>query len=193
VILLVDAQTIGVLVTATSVTVAAIYYIFTLRINRNTQELALKAQQQNLETRRIGLVDSIITRTFDEGMMRNFFELLRYEWSDYGDFERKYGSENNIDGAAKRFGMWHSLNAVGGMLRNGVLTAEDCYDAGIHLYPIYTWAKYKPILEENRRRYNGKDYLKNLEFFSDEMLRVVKEKDPTYVFPETLDKYVPDK
>jgi endonuclease IV len=41
---MVDAQTVGVLVTAASLTVAAIYYIFTLRIN-------MKTQQQTLETR----------------------------------------------------------------------------------------------------------------------------------------------
>jgi hypothetical protein len=40
------------MVAATGVLVAAGYYIFTLRINMRTQELALKAQQQNLETRR---------------------------------------------------------------------------------------------------------------------------------------------
>jgi hypothetical protein len=69
---MVDAQTIGVLMTAASVTVAAVYYMFTLRMNMRTQELALKAQQQNLETRRIGLVDNIITRTWDEGSVRNY-------------------------------------------------------------------------------------------------------------------------
>ena len=36
---MVDAQTIGVLVAAVSVSVAAIYYMFTLRINMRTQEL----------------------------------------------------------------------------------------------------------------------------------------------------------
>jgi len=189
---MVDAQTVGVLVTAASVTVAAIYYIFTLRMNRKTQELALKTQQQNLETRRLGLVDSIITRTYDEGFMRNVLELLRYEWTDYGDFEKKYGSENNVEAAAKRFGMWLSLNAVGGMLRNGVLSTEDCYDAGLHGL-LMLWVKYKPIIEEVRRRYWGKDYLKDYEFLSNEMMRVMKEKDPSFVFPETLDKYVPDK
>jgi hypothetical protein len=48
---MIDAQTVGVLATAASVTVAAVYYIFTLRINMKTQELALKNQQQTLETR----------------------------------------------------------------------------------------------------------------------------------------------
>jgi hypothetical protein len=53
--MMVDVQTIGVLVTAANVTVAAIYYIFTLRMNMRTQELSLKAQQQNLETARAWL------------------------------------------------------------------------------------------------------------------------------------------
>jgi len=78
------------------------------------------------------------------------------------------------------------------MLRDGVLEADDCYDAGMYNFPVYIWTKYRPIIEENRKRYNGKDYLKNLEFFSDEMMRVMKERDPSYVFPETLDKYVPN-
>ncbi|MGD0804553.1 MAG: hypothetical protein ABSA11_10840 [Candidatus Bathyarchaeia archaeon] len=49
---MVDAQTIGVLVTAASVTVAAIYYIFTLRINQRN----LKA---NLETRQAQFMNQI--------------------------------------------------------------------------------------------------------------------------------------
>jgi len=47
---LVDVQTIGVLVTAASVSVAAIYYAFTLRINLKNQELSLKTQELALKT-----------------------------------------------------------------------------------------------------------------------------------------------
>ena len=59
--------------------------------------------------------------------------------------------------------------------------------------PIFLWEKYRPIIEENRRRYTGQYYLKDLEYLAGEMLRVVKERDPSYTVPETLDKYVPDK
>jgi hypothetical protein len=52
---LVDLQTIGVLVTAVSVTFAAIYYIFTLRINMKTQQIAARSQEQTLETRQAQL------------------------------------------------------------------------------------------------------------------------------------------
>jgi len=186
-------QSISYMAGALGVCVAAIYYVMNLRISQKNQELSLKAQQQNLETRRIELVDNIITRTYSTDFSRNGFELLRYEWSDYGDFERKYGSENNPEAAAKRYAIWYSLNGVGSMLRNGVLRTEDCYDAGMHGFAVFLWEKYKPIVEEVRRRYFNQDFLKDFEFLSDEMMRIMKEKDPSYVFPETLDKYVPDK
>jgi len=190
---MVDAQTIGVLVTTASVTVAAVYYIFTLRINMRTQELALKAQQQNLETRRLELVDSIITRTHTTDWTRNLLELLRYEWRDYEDFEKKYGSENNVESAAKRFTLWNTLNHIGVMVMKGIIEDEDIYNAGLQAGSIFLWEKYKPVISEVRRRYQGQDYLSGFEFLVGKLLGIVKERDPTYVFPETLDRYVPDK
>jgi hypothetical protein len=58
---------------------------------------------------------------------------------------------------------------------------------------IFLWAKYKPIVEESRRRYNGKNYMRDFEYLADEMLKYVKANDPDYIVPETLTKYVPDK
>ena len=170
---------------AIGVCAAAVYYAMVLREQRRNMRLTL-------ETRRIGLIDSIITRTINEEGYRSWFELLRYEWKDYEDFERKYGSENNVDAAAKRYASWALFNSVGMMLRKGMVEAEDLYDMGM-MAPIFLWEKYKPIIEENRRRYNGQYYLQNLEYLAGEMLRVVKGRDPSYRIPEALDKYVPDK
>jgi hypothetical protein len=170
---------------AIGVCAAAIYYMMVLMATQTNMRLTL-------ETRRIGLIDSIITRTINEEGYRSFFELLRYEWKDYEDFERKYGSENDVDDAAKRHAMWHEYNSLGMMLRKGLVNAEGLHDSGAR-GAIFLWEKYKPIIEENRRRYNGKNYLKDLEYLAGEMLRVVKERDPSYRIPEALDKYVPDK
>jgi hypothetical protein len=186
-----DAQTVGVLVTAASVTVAAIYYIFTLKMNMRTQELALKTQQQNLETRRVGLMDSILTRSINYESMKSIFELLRYEWSDYGDFERKYGSENNVEAAARRYAVWNAYDTLGMMLRRGMVEMDDIYRAGSQC--LYIWVKYKPIIEENRRRYNGQSYLRDFEYLYEEMMKAKLSRDPSYRVPENLDKYVPDK
>lgn len=45
---MIDAQTVGVLVTAASVTVAAIYYIFTLRTNQKNLKANLDTRQAQL-------------------------------------------------------------------------------------------------------------------------------------------------
>jgi len=182
---LVEIQAAYYMVAATGVLVAAIYYVMTLRTTQRNMK-------QTLETRRIGLVDSLITRTINVEGYKRFFELLRYEWKDYEDFELKYGSENNVEAAAKRFAIWHDYNSTGMMLRKGLVEAEDLYDMGM-IGVIFLWEKYRPIIEENRRRYNGQNYLRDLEYLAGEMLRVVRERDPSYRIPEALDKYVPDK
>ncbi len=60
--------------TGVSVTVAAVYYMFTLRINMKTQQLALKAQEQNLETRQaqlfMGIYDKFCSNEFRNAMNR---------------------------------------------------------------------------------------------------------------------------
>jgi len=77
------------------------------------------------------------------------------------------------------------------MLRKGMVEAEDIYDVGS--VSIFLWSKYKTVIEENRKRYNGEDYLKDFEYLFDEMMRLKLSRDSSYKIPETLDKYVPDK
>ena len=165
------------MIAATGVLIAAIYYVLNMRAT--------------LETRRIGLIDSIMSRTINKDGFRSYFELMNYDWRDYGDFERKYGSDNDVVAAATRFENWHSYNSIGTMIRKGMVRAEDLYDMGM-FGVTFIWEKYKPIIEENRRRYNGKDHLRDLEYLADEMMRVKLVRDPSYKMPETFIKYIPD-
>ncbi len=58
---------------------------------------------------------------------------------------------------------------------------------------IFLWAKYKDVIEEGRRRYNGMDYMRDFEFLANEILRIKQIRDPSYKLPATLTQYVPDK
>ena len=160
------------------------YYVLTVRANQRNMK-------QTLETRQISLIDNIVTRSMGEQGFRNMFELLRYEWEDFEDFERKYGSENNVEATAKRFAVWQDYNLIGLMLRKGLVEANDLFDMGVQGV-IFLWEKYKPIIEEERKRYLGNNFLKDFEYLAGEMLKVVQERDATYMIPDTLDKYVPD-
>jgi len=155
-----DIQAAYYMVAATGVLVAAVYYVMTLRTTQRNQELMLKAQEQTLETRRIGLMDNIISRTITKDTMNSLLSLLRYEWSDYEDFEKKYGSENDVKAAAERYLVWNSFDALGMMLRKGMVEVEDIFTAASSC--LFIWEKFKPVIEENRKRYNGQDYLRDL-------------------------------
>jgi hypothetical protein len=166
------------MVAATGVLVAAAYYILNMRAT--------------LESRRIGLIDSLSSRLVSNEGMKNYFEMMNWEWSNYEDFERKYGSDNNLDAAAKRFSYWTDYNSIGSMVRKRLISIEDVYDMGF-LGVVFYWAKYKSIIEENRRRYNGEPYLRDFEYLCGELLRYMKTREPSYQVPATLSKYVPER
>ncbi len=162
------------MVAATGVLVAAGYYVFNMRAT--------------LETRRIGLIENIVLHIADEEGQKRFFELMNYEWEDYEDFVNKYDSENNVNAAAKRYAIWNDFNTIGMLIRKGMVKTEDVYNLGMGGIPFF-WEKYKPIVEEVRRRYNGSEYCKDMEYLADEILKYMQSKNPSYRLPEKLDKY----
>jgi hypothetical protein len=82
-------QTMGILLTAITVSIAAIYYTMTLRYTRRNQDL-------QLETRQAQLFTQIALTQVKPEVLSDYFEILNWEWEDYADFERKYGSDNNL-------------------------------------------------------------------------------------------------
>jgi len=163
------------MVAATGVLVAAAFYIVNVRIT--------------LETRRIGLLQNISTNIANEEGQKRLFELMSYEWTDYEDFEKKYGTKTNISSAAKRYDIWTSFNTIGMMVRKGLVKVDDVYNMGIAGVPDL-WVKYRPIIEEIRRRYAGGEYCRDLEFLAGEMMRHVQSKDPSWRMPGNLSDYV---
>jgi hypothetical protein len=117
------------------------------------------------------------------------------QWTDYDDFEKKYGTDTGEAGkinCAMRHVFWFSYDAFGRQLRRGLIDRETLYGA-LGLGATWIWAKFKPVLEENRRRYSGIDAFEGLEYLAGEMLRMKLERDPMYKVPEAFLRYVPDK
>ena len=174
---MIDIQLIGILITATSVTFAAIYYTTTVRINQRNSKIAL--------------TNNIMQSILNEQAHRNWIELMNMEWQDYEDFERKYGSDVNPDNYAKRMSVWQSYNMLGHLLRTKVADAETCYISG-GTFSIFIWEKFKPILNEHAIRYVGRDGYTGIEYLAEEMLKLRKKADPSYQIPETFTKYTTD-
>jgi hypothetical protein len=107
---MVDAQTLSIVFAGLSVGIAAIYYSFTLRINQRNNKIALTT--------------NIMQTLLSEEAQRRWIDLINMEWTDYDDFERKYGSDANPDNYAKRFTVWSSCNVLGHLLRKNVADAD---------------------------------------------------------------------
>ncbi|MCX6655559.1 MAG: hypothetical protein NTY03_10640 [Candidatus Bathyarchaeota archaeon] len=133
---------------------------------------------------------SITNQLLSEEGERRYYELLNMEWKDYDDFEKKYGSDYNLDNAAKRMNVWKIYNTIGTLVREKLIELEVIYSID-DVNSCFLWSKFKDVITENRKRYGGKDIFSDFEFLNNELLRIKLSRDPSYKIPETLSKYVP--
>jgi hypothetical protein len=163
---MVDAQTIGVLVTAASVTVAAVYYIMTLRVQQRNVKT-------NIESRQIQLLTQLSQPAMSYEGQKRYLEYMNIEWKDYDDFENKYGSDNNPDNYAIRYS-WNSyFQTIGVLLKYGLIEPDILYDyTGSTL--IWAWGKYRGIYERMREAYGNPALYENWEYAYNEMVRVAE-------------------
>ena len=166
-----DVQTIGVLVTAASVTVAAIYYMFTLRINMKAREM---------EICRLAMVDM----SSQPGLHR-YATVMTLEWKDYEDFMQRYGYSN-----PEIYSKWCSqlfmLETMGVLVKSGVTPAETLYYLGGYGV-LRLWEKYRDIIQGRRDAAFGQDFMINFEYFAGEMMKIKMRHDAS--FKEKLEAY----
>jgi hypothetical protein len=141
---MVDAQTIGVFVTAASVTVAAIYYTITLRITQRNMK-------QTLETRQAQFMMQLNESMTNVEVMKNHIELMNMEWTDLDDFSKKWGTGSNIDAAAKRLNTWQRFGFIGDLLKRNLFDREWLYEQFGSMI-ILQWYKFESIIRQTRTR-----------------------------------------
>ena len=162
---------------AISVILGVIYYVMNLRTNQRAT--------------RITITNNLLQTFVSEAHQKRWGELLNMRWSDYDDFEKKYGSDNNLDNFAKRQAVILQFDIIGNLLKSGLADKETLYNC-IQITAPWTWAKFKSVLMENRRLYSGKDMFTGFEYLASEMMRMKLERDPSYTIPESLAEYNPD-
>ena len=182
---MIDFQTIGVLITGVSVTVAAIYYMFTLRINQRNMKATL-------ETRRLQFITQFTEKLNNEEGEKKMVELLNMKWTDWDDFEKKYGSDNNLHNVAIRNEIGRYYDVLGYLLREKLVDAETIYSFTA-TNAILLWTKQKGLVEYQMKQYFGEDHLRDYEFLAQEMMKIKLKRDPSYRVPESLISYVTNK
>jgi len=157
------------------ITVSILYYAMVLRNANRTRAaqlfMSLHSQMSNMEG------------------MSAYLETMYMEWEDYADFERKYGSDNNLKAYLQRLTLWNTYNNYGVLLKKGLIDLEMVYDAaGAAL--IMSWEKWRPIIMEQRVRYMGPNYLEHWEYLASVMRSIQKSRGITWEPPETGFRFV---
>jgi hypothetical protein len=166
------------MVAATGVLVAATFYVINLRETRT-----------NI---RITLTNNIMQTLYSATRLRQAIEMLHMEWTDYEDFEKKYGTEKNIDSASIRLSLWYNFNTLGELLRRGLVDEDTLYYA-LGWNVVTLWQKFESVVIEHRRRYMSKDQWTGFEYLAKRMFARMNEVDPGYKVPKTYDKYIREK
>ncbi len=147
---MVTVETVSIVFTGLSISLAAFYYISTLRNTRMNQELSRKALELTAETRQAQLFIQICNQTLNNPVfMKGWYIIRESEWKDfdeYLEFMGEPGSEN-----------FNDVFIVGGILESiGVLVEEGLVDIRLveslmRRVVIEYWEKIGPMLHERAR------------------------------------------
>jgi hypothetical protein len=151
---MVTIETISIVFTGVSISLAAFYYINTLRNTRMNQELTLKAQEQARETRQAQLLMQIY-----EGYRSSEFrllaeEIISQEWTDYDDFWEKFGPINNPTAWSRWGAVAAFYNGVGVLLKKELIDI-DLVEELISNQAFVLWVRMEPILQGWRENVVG--------------------------------------
>jgi hypothetical protein len=168
---LLTLQTIGILITATSVSIAAIYYSLTLRNANRTRQAQLFMQFYAVRS--------------DKAWWDNVNELFYQEWEDYDDWNQKYG-RGNKESWNSFLAIMSYFNSLGFLVRYGYI---DLKEAGeILLEPMWSiWEKMKPLILVMRERFSSRAY-KNFEYLYDETKKHSKQINHPFSLSQLLSK-----
>ena len=161
---MVTVETISIVFTGLSVSLAAFYYISTLRNAQSNRQL-------QLETRQLDIYMKLKLMETDPEWMRNFFEVAALEWEDFYDFARKFSHTENPEEAGKRFALWNYWESLGYILSRGVIDPDTVFDMFGNAC-INNWIKFEPIIRGFREKDGVPETWKWFEYLVDEMKKV---------------------
>jgi hypothetical protein len=116
----------------------------------------LRVTLEDSKKKRIDTANNLMQMLTCRDGARSWLELLNMEWTDYEDFERRYGTDYNLDNAVLRTHIWFTYDTIGHQVREGLADMRTVYySAGI--FALWMWVKFEPIIDEHRRRYVGRD------------------------------------
>ena len=164
---MVDYSTLSIVFTGLSISIAAFYYIMTLR---NTQ----RNQQLQLETRQVQLFMSIYNG-WDEKLSNALYEIMSWEWEDFDDFWEKYGWMHNREKyTAYVSPLTIYFEGLGVLIKEGHL---DIRYVALLISGVTRmfWEKIGPFVLEAREKFGNPAYMSETEYLYIKLIQYLEE------------------
>ena len=127
------------MVAATGVLVAAVYYVYNMRISQKNSKTAL-------DTRQAQLLMQIFDRVNNRDFTRDWAETNYFwKWNDSKDYFKKYGT--NLDEYPKFQNIIDTYEGIGVILQNKLVDPKLIYGV-LRVQPILYWEKFSPLMKE---------------------------------------------
>lgn len=165
---MVTIETISIVFTGISISLAAFYYINTLRNNQRTQ-------QMQLETRQAQLFMQIFSQWNSMEMGRNYQRIMEYEWKDYDDYLEKINTD--LDSRTGFRTVARFFEGLGVLINRGLIDVafvDDLMSGATMRY----WEKMAPMVKEARVRENWPQLLEWIEYLYNQIKPIVEEQHP---------------
>lgn len=165
---MVSVETVSIVFTGLSVSLAAFYYMSTLRNAQRTQQLQLETRQAQLFMQIYGQWN-----TMEFGLQ--YEKSMRMEWTDFDDFNGKYlGDIETYTGWRM---MARFFEGIGVLVKRGLIDVtlvDDLMSGEAMRY----WEMFKPLIEETRERLDWPQALEWVEYLYDQIRPIVEEQHP---------------
>ena len=159
------------MVAATGVLVAAAYYVLNMRAT--------------LETRQAQFMNQISEGLTSLESQRSLIEALNIEWTDWEDFEKRWGTGGgNYEYAATRISIMKKFENIGWLLKKGLLNPDWCYSQ-FHADATPLWVKYEPYVMQMRKKYNSPTIYIGFEYLGRRFIEIEKKKGINAIIPTT--------
>jgi len=166
-----EIQAVYYMVAATGVLVAAVYYIYNMRISQRNSALALKTQQQTLETRQAQMFMNIYQQTATKEFSSAYNTFLSYEWKNFDEFRELCQKKEILDQFQILAMYWEG---IGVLVREGFLPIRLVALLITGMTRSF-WEKLNPIKVDMRVNLGWVRWMSETEYLYDELLRYIRE------------------
>jgi hypothetical protein len=135
-------ETISIVFTGLSISLAAFYYISTLRNTQRNQQLQLETRQISTYIQTLGFRDPNFMKAWGDVMYIQ-------EFNDYEDWLVEYGVNNNLEAWSNFCFICNTFQSIGLLVERGILEPDIVYDQEGELI-MRSWERMSPIIEGMR-------------------------------------------